>query len=86
MVVLSRWFQSAAVLTKNEFHSWSAWQHGNYGGPIIVSYIVTSGGSCDVAMLLLGLSESTRFLLSQKFIGGQCFLKWQTLAVIDLLV
>ena len=23
----------------------------NYGGPIIVSYRVTSGGSCDVAML-----------------------------------
>ena len=55
-----------------DWHSRAAW---NYGGPIVVSCIVTSGGSCDVAMLLLGLSESTRFLLSQKCIGRQCFLK-----------
>ena len=50
----------------------AAW---NFIGPIVVSGVVTDGGSCDVARLLLGLNESTSFLLSQKCIRRQCFLK-----------
>ena len=34
------------VQTENEFRSWSGRQ--NYVGPILVSYIVTSGVSCDL--------------------------------------
>ena len=72
-VVLSRWFQSAAVLIKTkqvpQLVSTAAWY---YIGPIIVLCVVTNGVGCDVARLLLGLNKSTRFLLQQKFVRRQC--------------
>ena len=43
----------------------------NNEGPISVSRVVTSSVSCDVSRLSLGSNESTRFLLSQTFIGRQ---------------
>ena len=43
----------------------------NHEGPIAVSHVVTNSVCCDVSRLSLGSNESTRFLLSQTFIGRQ---------------
>ena len=43
----------------------------NHDGPIVVSHVVTNSVSCHVCRLLLGSNESTRYLLSQTFIGRQ---------------
>ena len=46
----------------------AAW---NFVGPIVVSYAVTNGVSCDVARLLSGSNESVGFSCGQKFMGRQ---------------
>ena len=74
-VVLSSWFRSSAVLIKTnkqkvpQLVSAAAWY---YIGPITVLCVVTSGVGCDVARLLFGFNQSTRFFLQQKFVGRQC--------------
>ena len=45
---------------------------GQCSSPTIVLCVVTSGAGCDVARLLLGLNQSTRFFLQQKCVGRQC--------------
>ena len=57
---------------KNKFYSWPEQQRGiTSTGPIIVPCVATSGVGCDIAILLSGLNESTRFFCSQKFTGRQ---------------
>ena len=47
----------------------AAW---DFVGPIVVPWVVTNGVGCNVVRWLSCSNESTRFLLSQKFIRRQC--------------
>ena len=50
------WFQSAAVLMKDEFHSWFLCGSVELHSPIdVFFYVVTNGVGCDVARFVTKL-------------------------------
>ena len=72
MVVVSRWFQSAAVLTKNEFHSWSVWQPRLCQPERLVAAEPAAVGECTSEMRV-GLAQLN---IAQQLYSAYCTAGW----------